>query len=170
MKRIASQLPLLQYSHISMWIILFFVIKKPCIMVHTRVLCFNAKEVGNKSNYFHTSLSQLIAYCCHQHEVICTAQACRCDHLCQATAKHSSVPEEGRECTLRNFAGDSKLKGSSQYAGGQRDLGRLNRWADRNLMNLNKGKILNLEWNNLMQWVQSVEHLGWKNLEGLKNR
>jgi len=50
-------------------------------MVDTRMFYFNAKEVGNKSNYFHTSVSQLLECCCHQHTVICTAQACRCDHF-----------------------------------------------------------------------------------------
>lgn len=91
---------------------LFFVIKKACNMVDTRMHYFNAKEAVNKSNYFHTSLSQLIAYCSHQHEVICVAQARRCDHLCQVIVKHSSVPEKGRKCILRNFASDSKLKGN----------------------------------------------------------
>lgn len=58
-----------------------FKMKKAYNMVDVRMPYFNAKEVGKKSNYFHTSVSQLLPYCCYQYAVICTAQACRCDHL-----------------------------------------------------------------------------------------
>lgn len=54
---------------------------KACNVVDTTMLYLNTKEVSNKSSYFHTSVSQLLAYHCHQHAVICTEQACSCDHL-----------------------------------------------------------------------------------------
>lgn len=45
--------------------------------------------------------------------------------LCQATVKHSLVSDDGRECTLRNFADDTKLNAGGQgcYSGGPRQIG-----------------------------------------------
>lgn len=90
--------------------------KKICNVVDSRRLYFNAKEVSNKRNYLHISVSQFRASYCHQHTVVCTAQACSCD---QAVVKHSLSPDDGRECTPRSVADNIKLRGSSQYAGGQ---------------------------------------------------
>ncbi|PKU30795.1 rna-directed dna polymerase from mobile element jockey-like [Limosa lapponica baueri] len=64
--------------------------------------------------------------------------------------------DDGAECTLSKFADDAKLGGVADTPEGhaviQRNLDRLEKWSDRNLMQFTKGKyqFLHLGKNNPM--------------------
>ena len=76
--------------------------------------------------------------------------------------------DEELECTLSKFADDTKLGGVADTPEGcaaiQRDLDRLERWAQKNLMKLSKGtcRVLQLGRNNPMHqyriWADLLEN------------
>ncbi|KAK4810852.1 hypothetical protein QYF61_008824 [Mycteria americana] len=74
--------------------------------------------------------------------------------------------DSGKDCTLSKFTDDAKLGGVADTPDGcaavQRDLDRLEKWADRNLMQFNKGKceVLHLGRNNPMhQYMMGADWL-----------
>ncbi|GAB0186178.1 mitochondrial enolase superfamily member 1 [Grus japonensis] len=76
--------------------------------------------------------------------------------------------DEGSKCTLMKFADDTKLSeeadASERRATLQEDLDKLEEWANKNLMKLNKDKckVLHLGKHNPGLWIGDCDPPGWR--------
>ncbi|GAB0202845.1 mitochondrial enolase superfamily member 1 [Grus japonensis] len=83
-----------------------------------------------------------------------------------STLKGERCPHDGAECALRKFSDDTRLRGVTDTPEGcaaiQRELDRLEKWADKNLVTFNKERceVLHLGRNNPMhQYKLGATHL-----------